>query len=1732
MLERKNKTLALFLAICMVVSMLPVTALASTTVEVNDGMTFLAAVEGAVDGDVIRLTGNVEIASMITLGKSITIDLNGHKAGTESGGSFVQVIDDAILTVDGQTDGSEFYGRINLGKAGNNNGNAVLLGGTYSCASGETVLHINGECLNSDVTMSGVTVTSPDDNGIQLNGSGTFNIKDSTITGATAVYVKSGVLTLTNSELTGTMSPANYSYNGNGANATGDAIVIDACNYPGGNPTVIIDGGSFTGTKAAVGYYQYNGGEAEITVKGGTFSDLSGVAYCGNNAVYKLSDDVALTDTLTINTDKAFSIDLNGHNITRANRVVMVERGNVTFTGSGSIMETENDGFGAINIKGSQNAADTDYTTVTVGKNVSLCGWAGILITPYASSGNPHAYGVTVNMNGTIQSPAQTDHTAAGCGIYVNGQIQDTENYPKIIIGEDAVITADNAVAKGTAIYAAGYADWTVNGGTISGDSCIELKAGNMTINGGVFVATAEETTHVTNSDGTSTTGYVLALDENASYGTPRSITVNDGTFYGPVILADDDDVTTNNVGVIAINGGTFNDLSALGYTVAGSDVTYKLTDNVDLGSITTSAIKVPVGQILTIDLNGKTLQATDGVITGASIYLVENNGKLIVKDSSADKTGKLQLTSDRAWSNWYQSTTISNCGKLTVESGTVAAAGTNKCMAYAIDNNSNLRTATTNIDGGTIESTYNAIRCFANNSLAENAAVLNINGGVVKTNGAVSAIYLQQTGASGARAAELNVTGGKIQAPSNAAIYVDRFAACTSDVKIDISGGEFEYATTGAKKGLYSNGEDGFPVVTVTGGSFSDLSGFGYMTSGTYTLTGNAVTDVTVDAGKTIKLDGGSITGNITANGGTVTGKYVSEGVTSYPDVVGPTTTAGAGYRTNNAVFNMAATGITITSGDVTLAGNYGTNGTPITVASGVNFTVPFGVTFQTWGNVTNNGTLNNKGTLEVKAGSFVNNGTIKNEGTISGTIRNNGTFLGNAVTAGSATTSADVKTEVEAAVTAKQEVLTTVNNAATTTVTDDQKTAVNEVAATIQNADNNDLVEKSSNGVVLGLSEETKTAIADVNDAYAKANEIQETATTVDTAVQNDFGITSVTVDNAELSVPTDAEVKQATIEVTTATKTETAIKEAAAAVSGMPAIKEGGVIVAIDITLKVDNTAVQPKAPLVVTIPIPTALADKQVVIAHFKADDTTEIINPTISSGNYVFTLTSLSDVAVLEVENSNAFTLNLVPNQTANGYNVSGGDTVTYYLVLKRTGGTDAISFMDLGINITSDYLTYQDFDPASGAVWDVSASRNGNTLRLEKGIDETAVNPTSTGLTLGTVTFKAESGKTDMTQAPMAMTLDVSSSIEAVGYQNGAALVAAVDTTNVFTYHNITVKFINNNTTEQTYYAKYNDSSLYAGNDYTGTAVTIFADPVTIPSGYRIYAAAPWQTSDGKTPATKGAYTANTDYYAVFKQEFALTFTGSNFTVTTDEGITEISGSYMAAQDIDAKFTVAADTGYKVASVMIGDSALTATAGVYTIQGATITAPITVAVTTQAALTLEDIDVSIVSEAFTHYSAYSGSKTLVKIKMPNGVTGMVIDDTPVYATTGLTGGYDHVVLIDVTGMTATKQAMLDYINGNITYQSTANTALTYDMNANGVANVVYVSDVNAAYDFMTRTTSQMHWSPSDAMLLISNVTGYSNSVATVDQDFVLDENNIATFLYDYANFNRPATSGR
>nr|MCR5839345.1 carbohydrate-binding domain-containing protein [Kiritimatiellia bacterium] len=295
--------------------------------------TLASAVAEATDGQTVTLLADVTLDATVVVTNSLTLNLNGFdiaatdaralwiKAGTVSitgegeisanatenssfpdSSSVIRVGDSAVnanaaslaLGADVTVSSGHCYGITTFGK--NTPGISLVVNGTVAVTGTASAISGNGSSglASANITVNdGAVISATADAGIYFPGTGTLSIAGGTITGPTAVYVKCGTVNVTGGTLTGTAAKAAYAYNGDGLNATGDALVIDTCGYPGNPATVSVTGGTFTSQNAeAVASYK-KGDDAKYAddtvneaatgfVSGGTFNTAVADTYCAN----------------------------------------------------------------------------------------------------------------------------------------------------------------------------------------------------------------------------------------------------------------------------------------------------------------------------------------------------------------------------------------------------------------------------------------------------------------------------------------------------------------------------------------------------------------------------------------------------------------------------------------------------------------------------------------------------------------------------------------------------------------------------------------------------------------------------------------------------------------------------------------------------------------------------------------------------------------------------------------------------------------------------------------------------------------------------------------------------------------------------------------------------------------------------------------------------------------------------------------------------------------------------------------------------------------------------------------------------------------------------------------------------------------------------------------------------------------------------------------------------------
>ena len=181
-------------------------------------------------------------------------------------------MEDGVLTLRGMTINAGYCALFIRG------GEVNMSGTTMNSTGGYATIQGNGTC-GGDVTIRSGTVSSANNIAIYWPGSGNLNIASGPITGATAIYAKQGNVTISGGTFRATGEKADFSHSGNGAYATGDAVVLESCDY--GTLTASITYGQFISDhgKAVAAYAQPGHTELSGFITGGHYNTEVDAAY-------------------------------------------------------------------------------------------------------------------------------------------------------------------------------------------------------------------------------------------------------------------------------------------------------------------------------------------------------------------------------------------------------------------------------------------------------------------------------------------------------------------------------------------------------------------------------------------------------------------------------------------------------------------------------------------------------------------------------------------------------------------------------------------------------------------------------------------------------------------------------------------------------------------------------------------------------------------------------------------------------------------------------------------------------------------------------------------------------------------------------------------------------------------------------------------------------------------------------------------------------------------------------------------------------------------------------------------------------------------------------------------------------------------------------------------------------------------------------------------------------------
>lgn len=274
-----KKIISIALALLMVAVMLPVMAMAEGTlpdpdangvITLNSDLTVSTYVVKDNDNVIIDLGGKTLTIRYFDVynGGSLTLR-NGNVNGTvwayggKTATTKVTIESDVVMTADfcvileggvnGQTDGTYptdsdknhgTYGMSEINIAGTCNGIGLWVMGNLGNSDASSKIKVTDNVINVTGKLNGGEL------GMAVQGVATVNVNGATITGETAVYIKSGTVNITNSTLTANGEAKAPEPMGSGAAATGDAIVMDSKTGYAGNMILNLGAGNtITSTK-------------------------------------------------------------------------------------------------------------------------------------------------------------------------------------------------------------------------------------------------------------------------------------------------------------------------------------------------------------------------------------------------------------------------------------------------------------------------------------------------------------------------------------------------------------------------------------------------------------------------------------------------------------------------------------------------------------------------------------------------------------------------------------------------------------------------------------------------------------------------------------------------------------------------------------------------------------------------------------------------------------------------------------------------------------------------------------------------------------------------------------------------------------------------------------------------------------------------------------------------------------------------------------------------------------------------------------------------------------------------------------------------------------------------------------------------------------------------------------------------------------------------------------------
>lgn len=564
------------------------------------------------------------------------------------------------------------------------------------------------------------------------------------------------------------------------------------------------------------------------------------VAAAQSGDIVKLVKDTS--ENIIIPNGKTIVIDLNGKKLTNADSHTIVNNGNLTIQGSGTVDNVTH-----------QKAALVNYGTAVLNGGT----YTRSLENPENNKDNSggNSYYTILNDKGgnmTINAGVEVTNVGHFSSMICNGGDANSSAMSKLTIHGGVFSGGINTVKNDE------LGELTITDGSFSNASqCVIMNWHKANISGGTF-----ET-----NEGAETVLFTAKYHDTRAIG---KLTLTGGTYIcktDQALLCDRYNNNEKYLGTASIAGGTFSRQPEAKYIAAGYEAKDNGNNTWTVGAVASAAfaaqvggvmyttladalaaadenaivklledvtgqVAIPAGKKLTLDLNGKT-------ITHSGTAII-NNGTLIVKNGAVVSTGNCGIG---VGSN--SETTILSDVTVTAQESAVITSKSTGAKIF--------------IEGGTFTSTDNAVIAGNGSERTGNPNIIVINGGTfnggITTAGYVACgIYapwkdqitvnggtFHITGGAGivARAGQVSVNGGTFICTGNAtgkvgdshvvvpcaALVFDseaNYPALTNESVILVKNGTFTVESGVAVAHAVKAAEDLNPRIVIEGGSFS----------------------------------------------------------------------------------------------------------------------------------------------------------------------------------------------------------------------------------------------------------------------------------------------------------------------------------------------------------------------------------------------------------------------------------------------------------------------------------------------------------------------------------------------------------------------------------------------------------------------------------------------------------------------------------------------------------------------------------------------------------------------------------------------------------------------------------------------------------------------------------------------------------------------------------------------